>query len=312
MNIVERKRPAILIYLEALLARTPSHRPEYPFLTEKVRRRTAGFAGESWFDKNWLHYETSEPFRVIPDFQISSHQMDALCIFPTFIAIIEIKNISGFIEMDHETRQLIRTKDGETIGMANPDDQLYRHEKKIQQLTNYKIPVIGIVVFTNSTSVLKVSNIKRKVIHLSGLPYTLDSLIEQYRTSPKFDVHQLCSLFLTCQSPIKPYNPEPIPYPLLTGVFCPDCTFSTMSYSRDFWRCPACRLKQRDAHLLALQDYRLLVGETISNREFRQFTELRSRTNATLLLKRSGFQTIDTHKSLHYIIPEMDLRDKRK
>jgi hypothetical protein len=85
-----------------------------------------------------------------------------------------------------------------------------------------------------------------------------------------------------------------------------------MNYSKNFWRCPTCSLKQEDAHLLALQDYRLLVGNTISNREFRKFTELTSRTNATLLLKRCGFQTIGTHKSLRYVIPEIDLRNKRK
>lgn len=312
LQLIERLRPPVLIYLEALLARTSANHNNYPVLKEQVRRRTAGYAGETWFDRVWLEYEMEESFKVISDFKTPSHHMDSFCIFPSFILIIEVKNIGGLIEMDGKTRQFSRTLNGETTGMMNPDDQLYRHEKFIRKLTENKIPVIGIAVFTNPSCVLKVTNIKRHVIQMSGFPYILDSLIEQYRTSLKHNVQQLYDYFIAIQSPFKPYHPDPIPYPLLTGVFCSVCSFSKMKYSREFWHCPLCGGKERDAHLLALQDYRLLIGNTISNREFRKFTEMPSQTNAALILKRSGFQTIGNRKSLRYIIPEMDLRNKRK
>lgn len=312
LPLIERLRPPILIYLEALLARTPANHYSYPSLKEQVRKRTAGYAGETWFDRVWLEYETEEPFKVISDFKTPSHQMDSFCIFQSFILIIEVKNIGGLIEMDGKTRQFSRTLNGETTGMTNPDDQLYRHEKFIRKLTENKIPVVGIAVFTNPSCVLKVTNIKRHVIQMSGFPYILDSLIEQYRTSPKHNVQQFYDYFLSIQSPMKPYHPEHIPYPLLTGVFCSACSFSKMKYSREFWHCPACDHRQKNAHLLALQDYRLLIGSTISNREFREFTELSSRTNASRILKSCNFPTIGNQKSLSYIIPEIDLRNKQK
>lgn len=312
LQLIERRRPSILIYLEALLARTPSYHPAYSDIKEKVRTWTAGYAGEVWFDRMWLDYTSNEIFNVIPDYVTHSHQMDAICVFSKFIAIIEIKNIGGVIELDGTTRQFTRTLHAESIGMRNPDDQLYRHEKKIRQLTNYKMPVIGIVVFTNPSSILKLKAVERRVIHLSGLPFVLDQLIEQYSTYPSFDVPQLCDLLLSHQCPPTPYQHEPANYPLQTGVFCSICSFSKMVYSRDFWRCLNCSNKQQDAHLLALQDYRLLVGSTISNQEFRRFTEMDSRSNASKILKRCGFKTVGTHRSLRYLIPEMDLRNKTK
>lgn len=312
LQLFERRRPNILIYLEALLARTPSHHPTYTDVKEKVRTWTAGYAGETWFDRFWHDYASDEVIKFIPDYVIPSHQMDAVCIFPKFIVIIEIKNIGGVIEMDGTTRQFTRTFHTETVGMRNPDDQLYRHEKKMRQLTNNRIPVIGIVVFTNPSSILKLEGIERRVIHLSGLPFILDQLIEQYSTYPSFDVPQLCDLLLAHQCPPAPYQSKPLAYPLQTGVFCSACSLSKMLYSRDLWRCLKCSNRQQDAHLLALQDYRLLVGNTISNQEFRKFTELESRSNAVKILKRCGFKTVGTHKSLRYMIPEMDLRNKVK
>ena len=308
MQIVERRRPHALIYLESLLARTPSHHPSYPDLKEKLRRRSAGFAGECWFDRVWLDYETTEPFKVISDLQLPLHQIDSLCIFPSFILIVEIKNISGLIQMDGNSRQFARTLNGETIGMANPDDQLYRHEKRIRQLTGNKIPVIGIVVFTNPNCVLQINNIDRRIIHFSGFPYILDSLIAQYREFPKFNIQENVDLFLSLQLLQKVHEPDLISSQLATGIFCSLCAFVKMHYSKGLWRCPTCSLKDPHAHLVAMQDYRLLINNTISNREFRQFTGLSSRTNATKLLQSSGFQTIGSHKSLRYVIPEIDWR----
>lgn len=312
LQLFERRRPNILIYLEALLARTPFHHPTYGDVKEKVRTWTAGYAGERWFDRIWHDYASDEVFRVIPDFAIPAHQMDAVCVFSKFIVIIEIKNIGGVIEMNGMTRQFTRTLHTETMGMRNPDDQLYRHEKKIRQLTNNKIPVIGIVVFTNPSSILKLEAVERRVIHLSGFPFVLDQLIEQYGAYPSFDVPQLCDLLLAHQCPPTAYQSEPITFPLQTGVFCPACSFSKMVYSRDLWRCLNCSNRQQDAHLLALQDYRLLIANSISNQEFRSFTEMESRSNAVKILKRCGYKTVGNHKSLRYLIPEMDLRNKAK
>lgn len=214
--------------------------------------------------------------------------------------------------MDGSKRQFIRTLNGVTTGMTNPDDQLYRHEKLIRRFISDKVPVIGIAVFTNPSAILEIKHIKRRVLHLSGLPFVLDALISTYRNSPKIDIEHYCEYFLSLQPPLQNHQPAPKPYPLLAGVFCSECPYIKMNYSRGFWRCPSCKAKQADAHQLALQDYRLLIGPTISNRDFRNFTGLQSRTNATAILKNCRFQTVGNKKSLRYIIPELDLRKPKK
>ncbi|MDN7226304.1 nuclease-related domain-containing protein [Planococcus sp. N064] len=307
MLIKERQRPHKLVYFEALLRRTPSSHPSHPELKENVRRRAAGYAGECWFDKICTNYNTDEPYIAIPDYSIQGHQIDTLFIFPSFILLIEIKNISGFIEMDGDKRQFSRTLNGVITGMANPDDQLYRHEKQISKLIDNKLPVIGIVVFTNSSCVLSVKNVERRVIHSSGFPYVLDHLIAQHRNSLKHDPLQLSEFFLSLQPPVQIHEPIPLPYPILTGIFCPDCLSSRMTYSRKFWRCSNCGGKQKNTHLPALQDYRLLIGNTISNREFRWFSGINSRSNAAAILQSANFETVGNQKSLRYIISETGL-----
>ena len=308
MHPTERRRPHRLLYLEALLARTAPQHSNYLSLKEKVRRRIAGFAGECQFDRAWLEFAADTPLRFIPDFKLPGHQMDALCIFPSFILVVEVKNIGGFIQMDGKTRQFTRTWNGVTTAMSNPDDQLYRHEKLIRRFVGSDVPVIGIAVFTNPSAVLEVKNINRRVLHLSGLPFILDELMSAYRHSPKINIEHYFEYFLSLQPPLQINQPAPIPYPLLNGVFCQQCPYAAMNYALGYWRCPSCKTKQSDAHQFALQDYRLLIGPSISNREFRSFTGLQSRTNATVILKSCGFQTIGNQKSLRYLIPELDLR----
>lgn len=306
--LIERNRPHRLLYQEALIARTSPTHPNYLLLKEKIRRRSAGFAGEVQFDRVCAEYRLNTHFNMIPDFKMPNYQIDAICIFPSFILIVEVKNISGSIHMDGDKRQFSRTLHGITTGMNNPDDQLYRHEKLIRKMIGSHIPIIGIAVFANPSAVVEVKNIKRHVIHLSGLHYLLDELVALYRTASKIDIDKYTEKIVALQPPMQPPIPPAIPYPLLEGVFCPHCPSTKMNYSRNYWRCTRCNKKQLDAHLFALQEYRLLIGPTISNREFRKFTGLSSRMNAWIILHGCNFQTIGNRKSLRYVIPEIDLR----
>lgn len=308
LHPIKRSRPHRLMYQEALLARTSPLNRNYLLIKEKVRRRSAGFAGEIQFDRACSEYAADTLFKVVPDFNKQGHQIDGICIFPSFIVLVEVKNIRGLIQMDGQKRQFIRTLNGIVTGMANPDDQLYRHEKLMRRLIGEKIPIIGIAIFTNTSAILEIKNIKRRVIHLSGLPFVLDELISNFQKSDKIDIDYYYEQILSLQPPLQTPAPPAISYPLLEGVFCTYCPDSKMNYSRSFWRCPACLYKTKDAHLIALQDYRLLVGPTISNREFRKFTGIQSRTNAWTILQNCNFQTIGNQKSLRYVIPEMDLR----
>lgn len=312
MHPIERSRPYRLLYQEALLARTSPLHKNYLVIKEEVRRRSAGFTGELQFDRACSEYAADTKFHVIPDFNFHGHQMDGICIFPSFIAIVEVKNIRGLIQMDGRKRQFTRTLNDMVTGMANPDDQLYRHEKLLYRLIGDKVPIIGILVFSNHSAILEIKNIKRRVIHLSGFPFELDELISDYCASPKIDIEYYYEQILSLQPPLQPPAPPVISYPLLKGVFCGNCSSTDMNYSRGFWRCPSCSEKQANAHLLALQDYRLLIGPTVSNQEFRQFTGLQSRTNAWTILRNCGFQTIGNQKSLRYVIPEIDFRRNLK
>ena len=52
------------------------------------------------------------------------------------------------------------------------------------------------------------------------------------------------------------------------------------------WVCGSCSFTSRDAHLMALRDYALLIKPTITNRELREFLQLESASVAVKLLSR--------------------------
>ncbi len=53
------------------------------------------------------------------------------------------------------------------------------------------------------------------------------------------------------------------------GVPCPSCRLLGMIRRRDHWLCGRCGTKSKDAHLQLLRDHQLLIGDTITNAEFR-------------------------------------------
>ena len=63
---------------------------------------------------------------------------------------------------------------------------------------------------------------------------------------------------------------------LTKGVFCPECSAVPMSRKVGKWFCVKCHHQSVDAHLPALNDYKLLISNRISNRGARDFLQVGS------------------------------------
>lgn len=63
---------------------------------------------------------------------------------------------------------------------------------------------------------------------------------------------------------------------LIKGVFCPKCGAVPMAKGRRKWMCSMCNHGSTDAYLPALYDYKLLIGDRISNQAAREFLQVDS------------------------------------
>ena len=308
-----RHTPPELFQLESLLKRMPHTHTQLPHWTEKLRRIKAGYQGEQRIDSLWNEIDIPIPHFFIHDLfiqkQQSSHQIDTLLITSHFILILEIKTISGLLHFDSQTRQFFRTnKDGSIDGMRNPDDQLRRHEKWLEQflaIRKIKLPVHGAIVFTYPSAVIQSKAGKRIMIQSSGLPYLVDQFLNDFGNEihTRAATKKLAGQLLKLHS-IKSIAPFEIPSGLLTGVLCTKCERTKMFYERKKWVCNTCLYSNPQAHIDALKQYRSLFGSTISNREFRTFSGITSTSVASKMLVASKMAFKGSFKDRVYLIPE--------
>ncbi|TWT06896.1 NERD domain-containing protein [Planococcus sp. CPCC 101016] len=314
MIVKNRIKPPEIFQLESLLHRTPTVHPQFLYWTEKLRRITAGYNGELRVDSLWHEIDLPLPHYFFHDLFIqkerSSHQIDSVLVTSHFVLALEIKSISGLLNFDPQLRQFSRTnKDGSIDGMNNPDDQLRRHEKWLEQFLfqqRIKLPVIGAIVFTYPSSVVQSRAGNRIMIQASGLPHLMEKLLEKHSREilSKKKTESLAYKLLEL-STIKPLAPLGLSTSFMKGIFCPHCLVLHLNYRRGKWRCDACTYCDPIAHLDALLQYRTLVKPTISNREFREFTGIHSSTTASKLLKSANMPFAGSYKDRIYSIPEL-------
>ncbi|RSD29239.1 hypothetical protein [Mesobacillus subterraneus] len=74
------------------------------------------------------------------------------------------------------------------------------------------------------------------------------------------------------------------PSEYLTGVQCPFCSQYAMERYSGTWNCTVYGHTAKDAHFQAVDDYLILISDTITNRQFREFLHLHSPKLATKLM----------------------------
>ncbi len=313
MILKQRVEPPEILQLESLLQRVPIVHPLFPHWTEKLRRLSAGFHGEQRVDSLFYEISIEIPHYFIQDLYIqkpkSSHQIDSVLVTNRFVLLLEIKTIAGQLNFDPQLRQFSRTnKDGSVDGMNNPDDQIRRHEKFVQQfLTSQKVslPVIGVIVFTYPSSIVNSRPKNRIIIQGSGLPYLMDQLLAKYPeeilTARK--TRHLAGKLLERHSKRELRRIE-VPAGLRRGVLCGKDCGGTMNLNWRKWICDKCSRIDRYAHFETLLQYRVLISQTITNNEFRKFTGIESVATASKLLRIANMPSEGSYKDRIYTIPE--------
>lgn len=313
MILLERQESEQHKILEALIRRLPSTHSEYMNYFERLRRIHAGFAGEQRVDAEWLEIILPQPHYFLHDLQIfnhfgTTHQIDSVLLCPHFILILEIKNVTGFLDFDESFYQFTRTTaEGDVEGMTNPIHQSRRHMEwmvGMLQQTRLEIPVHYAVVLATKNAILSKSLRGQPIFHVQGLRYHVREWLQQHKETvvEEEKLFQFASKLLSMHRPIKREIVLPA-RDIVKGVLCERClNGQPLNYRYPNWYCQCCGEVNNEAIFRALEDYRLLVGETLTNKSFCEFFAIDSPNTAYKLLQKLPLKAEGTKRNRKYLI----------
>ena len=309
--INERTVSSKIIVLDALKRRIDAHHPNHEYVSSLLRRAEVGYQGELKVDRFWKEMILPQNSLLLHNYEIRNdfgnlHQIDTLFVCPHFILVLEIKNVSGSIWYENNKHQFLRRKKtGEMESFQSPFDQVQRHVEMIERIVGrlgLTIPVHKAVVIAESSTIIGEVPNDFPIFHGIGLPVEIKKLLLKYTNSVLSPIHyeMLAKSIQSLHNP-STYVPRFEIPPLRKGAIC-ECG-GRMEYNYGKFLC-ACGMHSKEPLYQSLHDYRVLVKEWISNREFRDFFSIESQHSASKLLTRLNFDTIGSTKNRSYLIPK--------
>jgi len=311
-----------VLQYQALLERLPQTHPQRNKVESDFAKLLAGYRGEKNL-RYHLSFLPDDEYHIFFDLHLSTNnlefQIDCLLLSPHLSLIIESKNIAGTLFFDARSEQCVRVYNGKEEGFPNPILQATRHRILLQKwLKQHKFPPLPIESFVSiafPTTIIKSVNddtsIYEKVIPAESAIHKIESLKQPYSNEfiKSNQLKFLSKMLLEKHSPTEFHILERLEInnkDILKGVKCPTCTNSIMLRNYGTWFCPRCLLHSKTAHEQTLLDFFLLLGPTLTNKQFRDFTLLSDRNTAAYLLSKSTLTRIQRGNKYLYQPPSND------
>ncbi|MBP2240784.1 ribosomal protein L37AE/L43A [Cytobacillus eiseniae] len=242
----------------------------------------------------------------------SFFQMDTMILSKKLTLNLEIKNYIGTIYFDSKHKQLIQSVNNLEKAYLCPIVQAKRQR---EEWTNWlkerkiQLPLDYLVVISNPSTIIKSDpqyyEAQRNVIHPQEIGERMNKLSMQYTEDQltSNDIKKLAKLLIKNHIPetydVLSYFKIP-ETDIITGVQCLQCEKFGMERIHGTWHCPTCQLKNKDAHLQAMNDYFLLINSTITNKKLCEFLHLSSPYTASRLLKKMNLPYTGSKKGRMY------------
>lgn len=303
----------ILIY-EAITRRLPDHHPRKSEFLSKLIRWKAGYKGEKEVDY-YLSLFPDDDLTIFHYLRLPHNnghfQIDTLIISPWFIVIIESKNFAGTIEIDDELDQLLQTLDGKEKGYSNPILQAEIQSFHLAKwFLKHQLPLPPIEIFvtiSNPQTIIKNpthnKEVANKICRAARVPFKISTLKTKYiqEILTKKDIKRSTRLLLKQhESFIPDIKSLDVPTDLITGVQCPDCGTFGMDRIHGSWFCRNCGQTSRNAHIPAVKDCFLLNGQTLTNKQLRNFLHVDSADTITRIFHLLNLNITGTTKNRTY------------
>ncbi|GGL65656.1 nuclease-related domain-containing protein [Sporolactobacillus putidus] len=290
----------------------------------QMSKYLAGFKGEKSLDyplsflppDEYLIFHNLRLFDGVHHFQI-----DFLILSPYFFLILEVKNITGRVSINNH--QMIRSSGQIEEAFPNPVIQNARLKEQLSKWLLLRgcagIPIQTLVVFSPSKSILQLDLTEQQnhICTSDFLPIRISSLRKQYpRTvvNPN-TLHDLSKKLLNEHKDLELdifKQTGAAAEEILTGVRCPKCEELAMSRHSTTWICPACSFESKIAQLTAINDYRHLFGQTVTNGQLRDFLQIPSDSVVRKMLHSYKFPHSGNFKQRTYFLEDHILEQIEK
>ncbi|MFC3039742.1 NERD domain-containing protein [Virgibacillus xinjiangensis] len=303
MLIKRRTKPLLLKKHEALIPRLQRNFPRFDEIEYDYHKYRKGYEGERQVD--YYLEIVSDDYTILQDVCLQlrgkTFQMDNLVITPNGIYIIEVKNYEGTIIFDTALNQFTRD-DGEAEAVfGHPVTQAEIQKMNLQNwILDKKLPNLPIhyfIAISNPATMIKMkgeaSEISHVVTHAAGIPVKIVEMDKRLAQSKLKEHRRLGNLIL---KECREYDQDIMQKhqlterALLPGVACPECGQLGMKRIYNNWACTKCKHTSRQAHVQAMEDYRLLIGQRMRNAHCRHWLQLNSKNIATKLMREYGME----------------------
>jgi hypothetical protein len=299
---------SLTLGLQALVRRLhPSH-PRFTTLQQELKIKEAGDFAEHYILKELEKLPQLSDCHIFHNVMLPTvlpMQIDILVITSSGIIILEIKNIRGTVHFKNDPRQLIRTLDtGEIQVFTHPEIQLEQYIQAMHHFLSKQdivIPIYGATVFPFNNVEIHREGEGLPIVMGRELPMYLHRLIAK---NEGIATTEITNIILSQLQHRKPY---PLcryyqidPNVLQRGVFCENCGHFGMEKLKRTWLCQRCQHQCTDAHIQALKDYYMLVGDTITNRDCREFLKIECKHVTKRLLKKTLQPSCNSGKLTKY------------
>ena len=320
MLVLARRKPHKLEVCEALMRRGILPESNREALEDFYLRQSIGYDGECIADNYWKDLRLNIPYVLLHSFETTHrnmfhHQIDTLFVCKHFLLIVELKYIAGELSYNIEFNQFWRNHGGQQLTLGDPFAQLSRHELLMSHYLmeiGLDIPIITAVIVTAKSAFLNEMPNHFHIFKIEGLGLKLKSWLEKFpEVISNEEVIRISSFLMSRFNPRR-WDWKRV-FPNITyqkGVLCSSCN-KRMDYMNGRFICK-CGNKLKSAMYEALNDYRILSNEWISNRELREYLGIVSPNTANKILKKVSGAYIGDNRGRKYLLSKDILTNKIK
>ncbi|MBT2699025.1 NERD domain-containing protein [Bacillus sp. ISL-40] len=322
MVVLELKLPIQAYQCMAVLRRVSKNHPIRPTVERDLRSWLKGYYGEKECSY-YLSLLQEDQYYIFHGLRLTdkkAFQIDLVILSQRFIFMAEVKNLSKKLIFNKETNHVTKEFNNEEEGISNPILQVKRQKLQfvnwLRKMQMQGLPIEKVVIISKPTTKVETTpdnqQIFNELIYAESLLDKLEELEMKYQ-KPVFSkrkTSQLVDLLLV-------HHQIPIPdilqtYKLskddiITGVICPKCQTGTMAFYSAKWHCPICGHSSKTAFFQSVDDYFLLLGPTITRRQFAEFLHIDSTFIAGHQLRSLNLPSSGSKRGTIYTLPKNQL-----
>jgi hypothetical protein len=203
--------------------------------------------------------------------------------------------------------------DGSEEAFQNP---IYQVKRQRSHLTDWlsrnrvpNLPIHSLVVMSNPRTIIKsLPSHKDIPQYITHSPYLQERIqvFNKMHSDEKLTKKEITKLSKMLVRQHTPDNPDLLKRyqieekDIIKGVYCTKCFYMPVVRKYGTWYCSKCSLKSMNLHLPTLEDYALLYGTSISNKEACDFLQISSRHVATRIFSSMNLPYTGSGKGRRY------------